>query len=45
MNRGDIDRMRQRMADRAAAETQDSPLMVAAAGILWAFLCLVWAFL
>lgn len=45
MNRGDLERMRDRLAARAAADNQDSPMMVAAAGILWAFLCVVWAFL
>jgi len=45
MNRGDLERMRQRLADRAAAETADSPAAVAVAALLWGFLCVVWAFL
>lgn len=45
MNRGDLERMRERLAERSAAETADSPVMVALAALLWAFLCVVWAFL
>lgn len=45
MNRGDLERMRQRLAERSAADTADSPVMVAVAAILWGLLCVVWAFL
>ena len=45
MNRGDLERMRQRLAERSAADTADSPVMVAVAVILWGLLCVVWAFL
>ncbi len=45
MNRGDLERMRARLAARSAADTQNSPAVVVLAGVLWLVVCLAWAFL
>ena len=45
MNRGELERMRQRLSGRSAAAGEDSPLLLWVGALLWALLIVLMSFL